>query len=230
MTTSRRRSDVRAVKTAWPLGKDVANGAPVSSSLDRQRRLLQLCNSCAYRGVERRHQEEGRGNPASPARARFPVQSNQRQRPRESVNPPNGRQALPVQRDAARAPLVARYIEEHYRPDGRAGVWLVGRRRADARPGRSPRLHGAGIGSGPGGPIVESPRFVLIPCQTCSATTVVLGDKRRPKQCARCRTPVRPGLRQLLPLRRVRRRPSTTARRRFGRSPLDSRKASRPAG
>jgi len=39
---------------------------------------------------------------------------------------------------------------------------------------------------------VESPRFVLIPCQTCRATTVVLGEQRRPKHCARCRTPYDP--------------------------------------
>jgi len=36
---------------------------------------------------------------------------------------------------------------------------------------------------------MENPHFVLIPCRVCHATTVVLGDRRRPVMCARCRAP-----------------------------------------
>ena len=36
---------------------------------------------------------------------------------------------------------------------------------------------------------METPRFVLIPCQTCKATSVALADRRRPVMCARCRAP-----------------------------------------
>ncbi|HTR04405.1 MAG TPA: hypothetical protein VMN82_14535 [Thermoanaerobaculia bacterium] len=39
---------------------------------------------------------------------------------------------------------------------------------------------------------MESPRFVLIPCRSCQATTVVIGDRRRPVMCARCRSPFDP--------------------------------------
>ena len=37
-----------------------------------------------------------------------------------------------------------------------------------------------------------NPQFVLIPCRACSATTLVLVDKRRPRMCARCRAPYDP--------------------------------------
>jgi hypothetical protein len=39
---------------------------------------------------------------------------------------------------------------------------------------------------------MESPRFVLIPCRVCTATTLVMGDRRRPAMCARCRAPFDP--------------------------------------
>ncbi|HTY42504.1 MAG TPA: hypothetical protein VMH79_11580 [Thermoanaerobaculia bacterium] len=39
---------------------------------------------------------------------------------------------------------------------------------------------------------MESPRFVLIPCRSCHATTVVIGDRPRPVMCARCRSPFDP--------------------------------------
>jgi hypothetical protein len=36
---------------------------------------------------------------------------------------------------------------------------------------------------------MESPDFVIIPCRICYAKTIILGDRRRPIQCARCRAP-----------------------------------------
>jgi hypothetical protein len=39
---------------------------------------------------------------------------------------------------------------------------------------------------------MEKPHFVLIPCRQCTATTLVVGDRRRPAMCARCRAPFDP--------------------------------------
>jgi hypothetical protein len=39
---------------------------------------------------------------------------------------------------------------------------------------------------------MESPHFVIIPCRVCYAKTIILGDRRRPLQCARCRAPYDP--------------------------------------
>lgn len=39
---------------------------------------------------------------------------------------------------------------------------------------------------------MEKPHFVLIPCRVCTATTLVLGERRRPAMCARCRAPYDP--------------------------------------
>jgi len=39
---------------------------------------------------------------------------------------------------------------------------------------------------------METPYFILIQCRVCRATTVVLGDRRPPKMCARCRAPYDP--------------------------------------
>jgi hypothetical protein len=39
---------------------------------------------------------------------------------------------------------------------------------------------------------MEGSRFVLIPCRTCKATTIVLVECRLPLMCARCRTPYDP--------------------------------------
>ena len=36
---------------------------------------------------------------------------------------------------------------------------------------------------------MESSHFVIIPCRVCCAKTLILGDRRRPVQCARCRAP-----------------------------------------
>jgi len=36
---------------------------------------------------------------------------------------------------------------------------------------------------------LDSPNFDLIPCRVCSATTVILTGRRRPRMCARCRAP-----------------------------------------
>jgi len=39
---------------------------------------------------------------------------------------------------------------------------------------------------------MERPHFVLIPCRVCTATTLVVGERRRPTMCARCRAPFDP--------------------------------------
>jgi hypothetical protein len=69
----------------------------------------------------------------SPERQREVLRDLERLKPPMVILPTPPYGALDGVSNDARAPLVARYLEEHYRPDGHAGVWLVGRRRADRR-------------------------------------------------------------------------------------------------